>query len=96
MNDVFDFLVKRQMVFVFLAVLGGATLFFYFAMIEGLGHYRTSLLSGVIMAVVLAVVTTIRVLIFFYPDFPIEILLKISRKNLTAQLLRGLISLFFC
>ncbi|MFN7156868.1 MAG: hypothetical protein ACK4OE_24660 [Acidovorax sp.] len=59
MNDVFDFLIKRQMVFVFLAVLGGATLFFYFAMIEGLGYYRTSLLSGVIMAVGLAVVTTI-------------------------------------
>ncbi|CAN7304615.1 hypothetical protein LJR038_003490 [Acidovorax sp. LjRoot38] len=69
MNDVFDFLIKRQMAFVFLAVLGGATLFFYFAMIEGLGYYRTSLLSGVIMAVGLAVVTTIRVLIYFLSRF---------------------------
>jgi len=69
MNDVFDFLIKRQMAFFFLAVLGAAGLFYYFATIEGLGHYRTSLLSGVIMAVVLAVVTTVRVLIYFLSRF---------------------------
>jgi len=69
MNDVFDFLIKRQLAFFFLAVLGATGLFFYFAMIEGLGYYRTSLLSGVIMAVVLAAVTTVRVLIYFCPDF---------------------------
>lgn len=69
MNDVFDFLIKRQLAFVFLAVLGAAGLFFYFATIEGLGYYRTSLLSGVIMAVVLAIVTTFRVLIYFLSRF---------------------------
>lgn len=69
MNDVFDFLIKRQMAFFFLAVLGAAGLFYYFATIEGLGHYRTSLLSGVIMAVVLAVVTTVKVLIYFLSRF---------------------------
>ncbi|CAN7538839.1 hypothetical protein LJR074_003858 [Acidovorax sp. LjRoot74] len=69
MNDVFDFLIKRQMAFFFLAVLGAAGLFYYFATIEGLGHYRTSLLSGVVMAVVLAVVITVRVLIYFLSRF---------------------------
>ena len=69
MNDVFDFLIKRQLAFFFLAVLGAAGLFFYFATIEGLGYYRTSLLSGVIMAVVLAAVTTVRVLIYFLSRF---------------------------
>lgn len=69
MNDVFDFLIKRQMAFFFLAMLGGAGLFFYLAMIEGLGYYRTSLLSGVIMAIFLAVLTTVRVLIYFLSRF---------------------------
>jgi hypothetical protein len=69
MNDVFDFLIKRQLAFFFLAVLGATGLFFYFAMTEGLGYYRTSLLSGVIMAVVLAAVTTVRVLIYFLSRF---------------------------
>jgi hypothetical protein len=69
MNDVFDFLIKRQMAFFFLAILGGAGLFFYLAMIEGLGYYRTSLLSGVIMAIFLAVLTTVRALIYFLSRF---------------------------
>ena len=69
MNDVFDFLIKRQLAFFFLAVLGAAGLFFYFATIEGLGYYRASLLSGVIIAVVLAAVTTVRVLIYFLSRF---------------------------
>lgn len=69
MNDVFDFLIKRQMAFFFLAVLGGAGLYFYLAMVEGLGYYRTALLSGVIVAIVLAVLTTVRVLIHFLSRF---------------------------
>lgn len=69
MNVVFDYLIKRQIVFFFLAILGGAGLFFYLAMIEGLGYYRTSLLSGLIMAIFLAVLTTVRVLIYFLSRF---------------------------
>lgn len=72
MKDVFDFFIKRELVFTFLAISSAVSLFFYLALIDGLGYYRTALLSGVILAIGLGVVTTIRVLIHLLSKFSSE------------------------
>lgn len=69
MKNVIGFLLKWQMVFLFCSIVMSGGVFCYFYFIENIGSFKMMALTGVIMAVILGFLTTMRLVIYFLLKF---------------------------
>lgn len=69
MKILYKFLIRWQIAFVIIFIIFGILLLCYLYFLKNIGYYRVTLLGGVVMAVVLGGVTTIRMIIYFLERF---------------------------
>lgn len=69
LEHMYKFLLKWQIGILSVFVLAGVLLFGYLYFLTDIGYYRVVLLTGVVMAIALGILTTIRLLIYFLLKF---------------------------